>query len=98
VSTRNTRATDGWIDLLSEILCRSPKLPGARCRGMPELFDYCTNSADIPRAVAICEQCQESEPCARWAQRQTHLSGVIGGRHHWARQPKSEGTQQHDSA
>lgn len=68
-------------DLLTELARAVPPLPGALCRGNPELFDPHDRDECEPvedwhwrRAAAIrtCRVCPELGPCSRW------LDGAAG--------------------
>ncbi|WP_235633005.1 WhiB family transcriptional regulator [Mycolicibacterium fluoranthenivorans] len=64
------------------MLWRLPALPGALCRGVPELFDS-EEPDDVAEAVALCERCPALEACRTWTDglRYPSLpSGVVAGR------------------
>lgn len=74
------------VDLLTLLLQRVPKLPGALCRNRSELFDS-DGDADIAAAVSLCERCPALDACRTWADGLTYPSrpsGVVAGRR-WKR-------------
>ena len=56
-----------------------PRLPGARCVGLHELFDGAT-TADIEAATLLCADCPCLSLCGAWADGRRDLTGVWGGR------------------
>lgn len=54
-----------WLTLAAAILHRTPRLPGARCVGQPQVFDgHDDASRDAP--VELCNQCPALAQCESW--------------------------------
>lgn len=72
--------TAPWIELTAAILRGTPRLPDALCRGHVELFDA-DSEETATRAVALCRQCPDRQPCAAWANtlRHNQANGVLAG-------------------
>jgi hypothetical protein len=80
------------VDLLTMVLQRVPKLPGALCRNRSELFDG-EEPEDIAEAVALCARCPALDACRAWVDRleyRARPSGVIAGRYRRPRRPRGQ--------
>lgn len=93
--TRRPPPPPGVEALLAAILRGVPHLPGAHCRGRPELFDE-TGQHESPevaqqrhnQAVGLCEHCPALSACEQWCAglKPNHRpSGVVAGRIRGAR-------------
>jgi hypothetical protein len=62
------------------VLAQSPPLPGALCRGRPELFDA-TDDDSRAEAVTLCWRCPELARCQAWVTGlpDSAVSGVVAG-------------------
>lgn len=70
------------VDLLTMVLERVPKLPGALCRDRSALFDS-EEPASVAVAVSLCERCPALDACRVWADGLSYASrpsGVVAGR------------------
>jgi hypothetical protein len=69
-----------WLPLLERVLAQSPPLPGALCRGRPELFDA-TDDDSRAEAVTLCWRCPELARCQAWVTGlpDSAVSGVVAG-------------------
>lgn len=87
-----------WVELLSAVLRRAPRLPKALCRRQPNLFD-----ADDPdpierenqqrEAMRLCNACPQLEECRAWVDslpKSSRPHGVVAGRV-WPPPPKPAG-------
>jgi hypothetical protein len=79
----------GWVPLLETVLAQSPPLPGALCRGRPDIFDA-TDENRRTEAIALCQHCPELDRCRAWAAALPHngIHGVIAGEYReWVSHP-----------
>jgi Transcription factor WhiB len=78
---RSRQVERDWLSLVAEIIRGSPKLPGARCRDRPALFDIdvITDDAATAAALACCAGCSCMLRCQDAALRRPDAEGVIGG-------------------
>lgn len=77
------------VDLIASIIRSSAPLPGAACRGRPELFDPAGDREPVDEvearhclALNLCRQCPELRDCRQWFDRLTpgdRPRGVIAG-------------------
>ena len=74
---------------LAGALTGIPRLEGANCIGLSELFDSLEDD-DIHEAIAICECCPALTPCRLWADSlpRSRLEGVVAGKRRWPRKPR----------
>jgi len=74
----------GVIAELLDQLAHAPSLPGAACRGRPELFDVERDDRDaIAARESSLRDLPGTRPCRRWLAslpRSAHPSGVVAGR------------------
>lgn len=57
--------SDTWSSL-ADALAGFPALPGARCRGLADVFDEVSDPAITEYARHICTGCGELQACSRW--------------------------------
>lgn len=85
-----------WIDLLIEVLRRTPKLDGALCVGRAHVFEA-ADAEHVDQALVLYQRCPALPACSSWfaslpASRRPR--GVIAGRH---RRELKSAAAQHDS-
>ncbi|MCV7101530.1 WhiB family transcriptional regulator [Mycobacterium palustre] len=81
--------TAPWADAIAAICRGVPRLAGALCRDLPELFDAADDET-ARQAAELCGRCPAREPCAAWASTLAHneASGVLAGqRRVWVSHP-----------
>ena len=77
------------VESLFGALASVPRLEGARCVGLWELFDSLEDH-DVREAVTICEHCPALKPCRTWANSMSQYTfqGVVAGKPHRPRKPR----------
>lgn len=58
--------TAPWVEVIAAVLRGAPSLPGARCKGRPDIWDEVEHAEIREYATNQCLTCPALQPCRTW--------------------------------